>query len=84
MLFLPIIVVFFICISGQIKRLVLCQRTVNTIYLAVAEEYFEEEDRNVIKSVINRFKETISKLFASKVDRKTEIEKILETMPNIL
>ncbi len=84
MLFLPIIVVFFICILGQIKRLVLCQRTVNAISLAVAEEYFDGEDRNVIRSVINRFKETISKLFASKVDRKTEIEKILETMPNIL
>lgn len=84
MLFLPIIVVFFICISGQIKRLVLCQRTVNAISLAVAEEYFDGEDRNVIKSVINKFKETISKLLASKVDRKTEIEKILETMPNIL
>lgn len=48
------------------------------------EEYFDGEDRNVIKSVINRFKETISKLLALKVDRKTEIEKILETMPNIL
>lgn len=83
LLFLPIIIVFLICILGQIKRLVLCQRTVNAISLAIAKEYFDGEDGNVIRSVINRLTETFSRLFASKADRKKEIEKILETMPNM-
>ncbi len=71
---------FMLC---QIKKCILYHRTINAISLAVAEEYFDGEDNNVITSFISRFAERISELFASQADRKKEIEKILDNMPEL-
>lgn len=83
LLCLPLIVVFLFSILHQIKKCILYHRTINAISLVVAQEYFDDEDNNVITSFISRFAERISELFSSKVDRKTEIEKILDNMPEL-
>ena len=57
-------------------------RTVNAVSLAIAEEYFDD-DESIVASVFKKFSETISRLFSSSQDRKKEIEKILENIPDL-
>lgn len=77
--FLILILAYIVC---RIKKNILYYRTVNAVSLAIEEEYFDD-DESVVASVIKKFSESISRLFSSSQDRKNEIEKILEEMPNL-
>lgn len=83
LLFFPFLMIVLVYIIYQIKKNILYHRTVNAVSLAIAEEYFDDEDENLIKSVLNKFAESISRLFSSRQDRKKEIEKILEKIPDL-
>ena len=82
LLFFPFLILILACIVCRIKKNILYYRTVNAVSLAIAEEYFGD-DESIVASVIKKFSETISRLFSSRQDRKNEIEKILEEMPDL-
>ena len=81
-LFFPFLILILAYIVCRIKKNILYYRTVNAVSLAIAEEYFDD-DESIVASVIKKFSETISRLFSSRQDRKNEIEKILEEMPDL-
>lgn len=82
-LFFPFLILLLAYIVCQIKKNILYCRTVNAVSLAIAEEYFDDDDESIVASVFKKFSETISRLFSSSQDRKKEIEKILENIPDL-
>lgn len=82
-LFFPVLIIILGYIFYQIKKNILYYRTVIAVSLVIVEEYFDDENSNVITSIISKFAESISGLFSSRQDRKKEIEKILEKMPDL-
>lgn len=81
-LFFPFLILFLAYIVCRIRKNILYCRTVNAVSLAIAEEYFDDAE-SIVASVFKKFSETISRLFSSSQDRKKEIEKILENIPDL-
>ncbi len=86
LLLLPFLIIILAYILWRIKKNILYYRTVNAVSLAIAEEYYddENENRNIITGAISKFAESISRLLYSRQDKKKEIEKIIENMPDMI
>lgn len=82
LLFLPVIVIVLIFLLYQIEKHILYCRTVNAISLVLAEEYFNRENQNMFTNIVYRLAEWLRRFSSPHKKQKTEIEDILENMPN--